>query len=117
MKNESLRERLFAQFNILLPISGGTGESIENAVVITAEGCARFVEVQFHVLDLVWKARGLPWELHKKSMHEHYDRMIDKLVIKTREVSEHNISYRYENFFFDVTGCLETRLIPGDDLI
>ncbi|RPD38378.1 hypothetical protein [Chitinophaga barathri] len=117
MKHKSLRERLSALFNVSLPISGGSGETIDEPIIISITGCALFVEVQYHVLELIWKSRGLPWEVHKQNLIEHQDRTIDKLVIKTREVSEDHISYRYENFFFDITDCLETKLVQDNDVI
>ncbi|MGX5818176.1 hypothetical protein ACWKWU_08275 [Chitinophaga lutea] len=109
-KPNPLRDRLYADFTIDLPIAGGAGNSIEDCIILTNESPIHFAEVQYTLLDLLGKQRRLDWEVHHQQLLEVGPRTIDKITVRFRAVAEDLISYSQEHFYFDITDCLEQRL-------
>lgn len=87
---------------------------VSSAIRIGYTGTAMFVAVQYEVLDLVFRHRGEEWEVHRQRLHREGGRIYDVMQIKIGAVDMERFVYRYENFYFDITDCLEKDLLEED---
>lgn len=100
-----LRELLKADFGIDFPISGGTGNSRDTAIVIRNEVPNDYVGVEHGVLRCLGRGRGIEWTLVEQSLLEHNGRKIDRMTIETKETTPTQIITQTENYYFDITEC------------
>lgn len=102
-----LRELLKSDFGLDFPISGGTGSSINTPIVIHYEVPNYPVGVERGVLHCLGLARGIEWKLVEQSLLEHNGRRIDQITIETKETTPTQIVTQIENYYFDITECLD----------
>ncbi len=100
-----LRELLKADFGIDFPISGGTGNSLDTAIVIHYEVPNYPVGVERGVLRCLGLGRGIEWKLVEQLLLEHNGRRIDKMTIETKETTPTQIITQTESYYFDITEC------------
>ena len=75
-----IRELIRKAFNEDLPISGGMGNSIEEAVILESAGPMNdYLTLEYRVMDLISKGRDVSWELKRQSLVVKDDRKYDKL--------------------------------------
>jgi hypothetical protein len=84
-----IRELIRKAFNEDLPISGGMGNSIEEAVILESAGPMNdYLSLEYRVMDLISKGRDVSWELKRQSlvdcitnlnMYQDLSRLIDNL--------------------------------------
>lgn len=84
-----IRELIRKAFNEDLPISGGMGNSIEEAVILESAGPMNgYWTLEYRVMDLIAKGRDVSWELKRQSlvdcitnlnMYQDLSRLIDNL--------------------------------------
>ncbi len=98
-----LKELLKKDFGVELPISGGFGNSILNSIIIHKIDRNDKVEIEHFVLQCLGQGRGVEWEILGVETVRFEDRTIDKVKIKTRELTENEIITQTENFYFDIT--------------
>jgi len=98
-----LKELLKKDFGVELPISGGFGNSIMNSIIIHKIDRNDKVEIEHFVLKCLGQGRGVEWEILGAETVRFEDRTIDKVKIKTRELTENEIITQTENFYFDIT--------------
>lgn len=84
-----ISELIRKAFNEDLPISGGMGNSIEEAVILESAGPMNdYLTQEYRVMDLISKGRDVSWELKRQSlvdcitnlnMYQDLSRLIDNL--------------------------------------
>ena len=106
VKNElSVRERLLKDFGVNLPISGGWGNSLENAVVVEYGIPNDYVSVEYAYLKYLGIGRGIQWRVVSQELVFREARKYDKIKIETlREDGDKTIRH-VENYYFDITDC------------
>lgn len=94
------------EFGVDLPISGGIGNSIDNAVIIEYVGPMNdYTETEYAVLKYIGLGRGIEWKVTKQELHFHEGKKIDKIIIETTEQKGNQLSSTLENHYFDITAC------------
>lgn len=102
--NPLIDESLSAHDNILkvtgynLPITGGRGRSIKDAIVINKMPYEDGIQMEYMIVDILCKLSNDSWELVKTELLENRGRKYEKLKIEVE--SDPN---RYHNFYFDVS--------------
>lgn len=102
-----LRKILRDDFDIDFPISGGTGSSIDNPIVIHRQEPNDYTFVEYGVLRCLGVGRGIEWKLVRQGVMHHNGRTLDQLKIETKEVTETEIITQVENYYFDITECVD----------
>ncbi|MBT0653357.1 hypothetical protein [Geomobilimonas luticola] len=106
MSNEiSIREMLKNDFGVDLPISGGWGNTIENAVIVHYGIPNDYVSVEHSYLKLLGMGRQVSWKRIQQQLLTVGDRKYDKLKIEVTQETESEISTTIENYYFDITDC------------
>ena len=83
-----IRELIRKAFNEELPISGGMGNSIEEAVVLESAGPMNdYLSLEYRVMDLISKGRDVSWELKRQSLVVKGDRKYDKLEVAVKGIN------------------------------
>jgi hypothetical protein len=104
----NLRELLKEDFDIDFPISGGIGNSRDNPIVIHKEHPNDYTSVEYGILRCIGVGRGVEWELVQQALLFHNGRKLDQIKIKTKENTDEQIISQIENYYFDVTECIDT---------
>jgi len=100
-----LRELLKADFDIDFPISGGTGNSLDNPIVIHKQVPNDYTSVEYGILRCLGIGRRIEWKMIRQSIFEYNGRTLDQLKIETKETAESEIVTQIENYYFDITEC------------
>jgi hypothetical protein len=100
-----LKDLLEKDFGVALPISGGTGNSIENAIIIHRVGINDYVGTEHFILKCLGKGRRIIWRFLGQELLSHNNKIIDKIKIETKEETESEIITQIENYYFDITEC------------
>ena len=100
-----LKDLLKSDFGVELPISGGFGNSIDNAVIIHRSGINDYVGTEHFILKCLGKGRGIEWQILGQELLNHNDQQIDKIKIETKQTTELEIITQIENYYFDITEC------------
>ncbi|MFN5539939.1 MAG: hypothetical protein ACK481_07780 [Candidatus Melainabacteria bacterium] len=100
-----LKDLLEKDFGVELPISGGFGNSIENAVIIHKEGINDYVGKEYFILNCLGKVRRIEWKTLGQELLNHETKRIDKIKIETKQVTQTEIITQVENYYFDITEC------------
>jgi hypothetical protein len=102
-----LRKLLRDDFKIDFPISGGTGNSTDNPIVIHRQEPNDYTSVEYGVLRCLGIGRGIEWRLIQQSVMHHNNKTMDQLKIETKEITETEIITEVENYYFDITECVD----------
>jgi len=95
-----IRELIRKAFNEDLPISGGMGNSIEEAVILESAGSMNdYLTLEYRVMDLVAKGRDVSWELKRQSLIVKDDRTYDKLEVAVKGINGNPMPLRLENHY------------------
>jgi hypothetical protein len=101
--NMTLKELLKQDFQADLPISGGTGNSIDNPIVIHRVGINDYTGTERFILDCLGKGRRIKWRFLGQQLLFHEDKKIDKIKIEILQMNE--TEPHIENYYFDITEC------------
>ena len=104
-----LKDLLNKDFGVELPISGGFGNSMENSIFIHKADKNDQVEIEHLVLKYLGKGRGIEWEIIEIKTVSFENKKIDKVKIKTKQLTDSEIITQIENFYFDITEFLEKK--------
>lgn len=105
----TLKELLAKDFNVNLPISGGFGNSIDNAIIIHRDIINDYVGTEYTILKFLGIGRGITWKILRQELLSHNGRKIDKIKIETKQVTENEIITQIENYYFDITECFAVK--------
>jgi hypothetical protein len=105
--NLNLRELLKQDFGMDFPITGGTGNSIDNPIVFErTDSNYDYVGYEYSILKCLGIGRRITWKVISQSLLCHNGKDIDKVKIETKETTATQIITQIENFYFDVTQCI-----------
>lgn len=93
----SVREQIKKDFGVDLPISGGTGSSVDDPVIIDPKH-KDWSDVEYSFIKYVNQALGRSWKLVEQTRIEYNGRNIDQLKLEI-DGDDKN----YCNYYFDVT--------------
>lgn len=102
-----LRKLLKEDFGIDFPISGGTGNSRDNAIVIHRESPNDYTSVEYGILRCLGIGRGIEWKVIQQAVMHHESRTLDQLKVQTKEITEDEIITQIENYYFDISECVD----------
>ncbi len=105
MNDTSLRELLKEDFDIDFPISGGWGNSRDNAIIIHKVQPNDYTSVEYGILQCLGTGRRINWKVIKQALMEHNGRSLDQIKIETKESTDKGIITQIENYYFDITEC------------
>jgi hypothetical protein len=104
-----IRELIKKAFKEDLPISGGMGNSIEQAVILESAGLLNdYVSLEFHVMDLISKGRDVSWELKGQELIVKDGRKYDKLMVAVKGINGNPMPLQIEYHYYDITNCMNT---------
>lgn len=101
----NLKKFLKADFGIDFPITGGTGNSIDNPIILHKEEPNDYTSVEYEILRCLGEGRGVEWKLLKQELLFHNDKRFDKISIETKESTDTEVITTIENYYFDITEC------------
>lgn len=106
--NQTIREIISDLFQINLPITGGNGKSIEDAIVMLED--ENYVHNESVVLEYLGFYRFVDWKVLGQKLLCCGDKRFDCITISVSEVVDKSEVWT-EEFFFDVSNCL------GDNMV
>jgi hypothetical protein len=103
----SLKEIIFQVFGVTLPIRGGMGDSMENAVIIERIlPFTDYVSIEHEVVNFIVKGRDLhSWEMIKQQLLFENGKTYDKLEVNVVSNQEGKLVQHTENYYFDISDC------------
>ncbi len=107
----NLRQMLLEDFGFDFPISGGTGNSRDNPIIIHRAIPNNYVGVEHGVLQCIARGRGVNIQFKQQALISHNGRSIDQIKVELSKNLGVQSEYTIENYYFDVTDCL------GGDMI
>ena len=90
-------------FGVDLPISGGTGNSLENAVVIEPHNPPDCVAVEYLYLKYIGLGRMIKWNTIGQEPITSGEKGFDKITI---EIIQDGQATHNENYYFDISHFL-----------
>ena len=103
-----LKQLLERDFEVELPISGGFGGSKEDAIILHKVVPNDYVSVEYTILKCLGIGRNIEWKLLKQTLMKHNGRKLDQMKIETRGKTETEVDSQIENYYFDVTECMDS---------
>lgn len=97
-KDPTLKESIKEVFGVDLPLSGGNGNSIDNAIIIDTEDPEEFLRIQQEVLIYIHRLSNISWKLWRQFTVEKDGKTFDKQQVEYWGDNEH-----YFNYYFDIT--------------
>lgn len=108
-----IRELLKKSFNEDLPIRGGMGNSLKEAVILEPVGPMNdYVALEYRVMDLISMGRDVSWELQRQELVVNNGRRCDKLIVAVKGINGNPMPLVLENHYFDITEC--SNVLPND---
>jgi len=104
----SLKETIQKNFGIELPISGGWGGSIEDAIKIDKE-YKDWSDVMYTCLRLINRMLGRGWKLVKQTTVEKDGKTFDQMKLEIEGDSNN-----YYNYYFDISDHLDAPLFSSE---
>lgn len=101
----TLKQLLDHDFKVDLPISGGFGNSIDNAIIIHKFGINDYVGTEHFILECLGKGRKIKWKILEQQILSHDGKTIDKIKIETIQKTFFKKITQIENYYFDITEC------------
>jgi hypothetical protein len=101
----TLKDLLEKDFKIDLPISGGYGNSIENAIIIHRNEINDYVGTEHFILKCLGIGRRIEWIILGQELVSYGSKKVDKIKIETKQLTESEIITQIENYYFDITDC------------
>jgi hypothetical protein len=101
----NLRKLLKADFDIDFPITGGSGNSIDNPIIIQKAEPNDYTSVEYGILKCLGLGRGIEWNFVKQELIYQNDKRFDKISIETKQMTDTEVITTIENYYFDITNC------------
>lgn len=91
------------KFGSKLPVSGGMGKSIEDAIVLHKGVLRDYVNLMHYILRFITSSQQKLYRLKKQSLIKKGGRIYDCMEITTTIIGEDNVETANETYFFDIT--------------
>lgn len=103
----SIKVIIFQAFGVTLPIRGGMGNSMENAVIIERSlPFNDYVSIEHEVLNFIAKGRDLhSWKKVGQQLLFENGKTYDKLEVNVVINQDGKLFQQTENHYFDITEC------------
>jgi len=101
----NLKELLKKDFGVDYPISGGTGNSKDNPIVVHYEFPNDYSSIEYGVIRCIAIVRRIEWKLLRQSLIQHNGKKIDQLKIEAKWIENGQLITQKENYYFDITEC------------
>lgn len=101
----NLKELIKNDFGIDLPIKGGTGNSIDNPIIIERTDFNDYISVEFDVLRYLGLIRKIEWKSTGQQLIFNNERNLDMIEIETKEITNQGTNTQIESYYFDITEC------------
>ncbi len=98
-----IRALLKTDFGVDLPIRGGSGNSIDNPVIIEKIALNDYVGTEYAFLKYIGRGRRISWKPIGNVLMTHNGRKIDK--IRMQFLGMPAGQDKIENYYFDITEC------------
>lgn len=99
-----IKELFQKAFNIDLPISGGMGDSITNAIKIHQDGILNdYIQTEYSVMRYIAMGREIQWKLIQQDLIIHETKTIDRLTIEVKGLGNNTVALHHEFIYFDIT--------------
>ncbi len=98
MNDVPLRQRLKQEFEVDLPIAGGTGKK-SSPIVITARTLENSVDTQMHLLRCIGKGRRVAWRVVSQAAADIAPKAV-RVVIETVGLTETEAITQQEGWYF-----------------
>lgn len=102
----TLKAMLQQDFGIDLPISGGSGRTLDNPIIMERRGINDYVGTERMLLTYLMKKREVEWIWKKQAFLMHGDRKLDEITIQTMDITTEGATVQLEQYYFDITDCL-----------
>jgi len=102
----TLKKLLDGDFGVDLPISGGTGNSIDNPIIIHRSTINDYTGTEYFILKCLGIGRKITWKVLNQALQVYNGKKIDKIKIETIQSTENGNITQIENYYFDITECL-----------
>jgi len=100
----TVRESINQEFGVDLPIRGGAGRSIEDAIIIEYQGPINdYIGMEYEVLKYIFSKPNSKWQILGQELIFEYDKTFDKLIIEISLSDGSGIASQIENYYFDIT--------------
>lgn len=96
----TLKEMLQRDFGIDLPISGGTGNSKNNPIIV--EETQNPVDIEYVVLNFLGIGRNIEWKALGQEFFNYNGKRIDKIKIEVIQVTDSQHIKTIENYYFQL---------------
>lgn len=96
----NLRELLKQDFDLGLPITGGSGNSKDNPIII--EPTRNPVDVEYAVLTCLGIGRNVEWKVLGQELFTYNGKRMDKIKIEVVLLTETQIITTIENYYFQL---------------
>jgi len=108
----TVRERINQEFGVDLPIRGGDGRSIEDAIIIEYQGPINdYIGMEYEVLKYIFSKPNSKWQILGQELIFEEGKSIDKLTIEMQPLSGGEFLIPFHSCYFDITECFgETKL-------
>jgi hypothetical protein len=103
--NQTIRELINDLFLIDLPIKGGSGESIVDAIILEITEENDYVATEYEVLKFLGYCRSILWKSLGQTLICVDDKKYDCLKIRVSDLMNRNVSDWIEEYYFDITDC------------
>ena len=84
-------------------ISGGTGQSVDDAIVIEIRDMRKSVDTEYAILRSIQKMRGVSMQFVSQMIIEKDGRQYDVLEVETTDLHVVGQPVKNETYYFDVT--------------
>jgi hypothetical protein len=101
----TLKYLLKSDFGVDLHISGGSGNSIENPIVIHRTDLNDYTSTEHLILKCLGIRRKIEWKILEQLLISQDEKKFDKIRIETKEMTDSEIITQIENYYFDITEC------------
>jgi hypothetical protein len=114
----SLKQALSLTFGVELPIKGGKGTNIENAIIIERTSPLNdYVSIEHQVLKYLGVARRLiSWNIIKQQLLVHNNRTYDIFELNVIPSQNKECAVQTEYFYFDITACFGPEKETQEDM-
>ena len=103
--NQTIRELINDLFLIDLPIKGGNGKSIKDAIILEVTEVNDYVATEYEVMEFWGYYRSILWKSLGQTLICVDERKYDCLKIRVSNLINRNVSDWIEEYYFDITDC------------
>ena len=95
---EHVRKDALELTGVDMPISGGSGLSRDDPIVIEDKDPARSAYWEHQVVGFIYRMRGQSWRFEKATIESYNGKEIEQFKVSVEGDDEH-----YYNFYFDIS--------------